>query len=499
MEVGAQVWVLDPDNGWTSGSVIKRVPNGKKVDVTARLDVNKAEAKFQVDADNEDHPQIKPQNGSKDSVVENLINLLILNEPTILQCLQLRFAEDKIYTYTGPILIAMNPFKGVPGIYEPKTLETYYNFGIMKAQGLADSTTVGALPPHVFAIADGAYRSMMGSAETKIGIPDQSILISGESGAGKTETTKLMLRYLTTVSADINELQNAKANSKGTIMDKVLQSNPILESFGNAKTVRNDNSSRFGKFIELHFNRAGHLIGGFMRSYLLEKVRIVTQQSGERNYHVFYQMAKGANAEEKVTWNLPPIREISCANQGGLFDLASIDDVEDFNDVHSALDTLDFSPTQQKSIFNVVGALIHFGQLKFTPVNDGEASVLSADKKIQGSMETAAKLLGVGVAPLTKAMVKYTASNKSFEKDLNVTQAANARDGLTKGVYGRLFNWLVLRINEELEAENKSHILATIGVLDIFGFESFKENSFEQLCINYTVSKYKLILSSLIS
>lgn len=463
MEPNAKVWILDNEVGWSAGAIIKRTPVGKKVEIIVKNDASKQESKYLLEENDEDHAQVKLQNREQDSVVENLINLLILNEPTILHCLQLRFKEDKIYTYTGPILIAMNPFKAIPGIYDPKALEAYYNFGLMKAQGLGDSTSINSLPPHVFAIADEAYRSMMGAAETKLGTIDQSILISGESGAGKTETTKLMLRYLTTVSADVKEIMNSsKGSGKGMIMDKVLQSNPILESFGNAKTVRNDNSSRFGKFIELHFNRSGNLIGGFVRSYLLEKVRIVSQQTGERNYHIFYQMGKGANPSEKALWNLPSVRDMKFANQGGLFDLASIDDEEDFSDVHAALDTLEFKPSNTIQMFNVIAALIHLGQMQFTPISDGEACILSIDKKVQDSMKNASSLLGVGITELTKAMVKRTASNKSFEKDLTVPQASHAKDGLTKGVYSRVFNWLVLRINEELEAENKSNIVSTV-------------------------------------
>ena len=478
MEPNAKVWVRHEELGWCPGAVVRRLPQGRRVEVVVRNERTKEETRHLLNEEDEDSSELKLQNSASSAAVENLINLLILNEPTILHCLELRYNEDKIYTYTGPILIALNPFKAIPGIYEPQTLEAYYNYGILKSQGLADAGTM-ALAPHCFAIADEAFRSMMGAVETKIGTIDQSILISGESGAGKTESTKLMLRYLTTVSADLKE-----AHVKGTVMDKVLQSNPILEAFGNAKTVRNDNSSRFGKFVELHFNRSGNLIGGFLRTYLLEKVRIVGQQVGERNYHIFYQIAKGGKDEESKRWCLPALKEIKYANQGGVFDLAHIDDTDDFNDVRTALDTLEFNAQHQKSMFDVVAALIHLGQLEFTPTNDGEASVLSNAHRVQTSIEVASKLLGVTVKDLTKAIIKRTTA--LFQKDLNPAQAAHARDGLTKGVYSRMFNWLVVKINEELKALDPSQICATIGVLDIFGFESFKENSFEQLCINYT-------------
>lgn len=497
MENNTKVWVSDAELGWCPGIVIKKAVAGSKIEVTVKNEKSNAETKYTLKEDDEEHPQVKLQNAAEDSAVENLVNLFVLNEPSILECLQLRYADDKIYTYTGPILIALNPFKQITDLYEAGLLEMYFNFGLMKAQGLLEFATIENLPPHVFAIADAAYRSMMSALEKGFGSKDQSILISGESGAGKTETTKvslpqftyysliysvqLMLRYLTTVSAESQEFVQ-----KGSVMDKVLQSNPILEAFGNAKTVRNDNSSRFGKYVELHFNKKGNLIGGFLRTYLLEKVRICSQQSGERNYHIFYQMSKGANKEEAARWVLPAVNTMKCANQGGVFDLAFINDVEDFADVKTALETLDFPQKSQTAIFDIVAALIHFGQLQFSPSSDGESCALSSAKPVQDSMNAAARLLGVATAGLTQAMVKRTASNKAFVKDLNATQASQARDGLTKGVFSRLFDSLVSTINRELKSKDTKSIVATIGVLDIFGFESFKENSFEQLCINYT-------------
>ena len=237
--------------------------------------------------DDQEMDDVKLKNDSEDGDVDDLINLPYLHEPAILYCLENRYNESDIYTYTGPILIAVNPFKKVP-LYTAQILEMYYNLGLLKSQGIENASP---LPPHVYAIADAAYRDMMSvilngmqSGVSSGGgvVGDQAILISGESGAGKTESTKIVLRYLTTVGSSTGAVDI----QEGSIMDKVLQSNPILEAFGNAKTIRNDNSSRFGKFIELNFSKRGHLVGGTIRTYLLEKVRLPFQQLGERNFHV---------------------------------------------------------------------------------------------------------------------------------------------------------------------------------------------------------------------
>ncbi|RYH12657.1 hypothetical protein EON65_37670 [archaeon] len=248
-------------------------------------------------------------------MVENLINLPYLHEPAILFCLQERYTSGDIYTYTGPILIALNPFKTLP-LYSSETLEGYYNHGLLKSQGIE----LGApLAPHVFAIADASYREMMrlmhgqgfsrfssssNGSSASIVSADQSILISGESGAGKTESTKFVLRYLTSVGSS-----QAEEKERGSVMDKVLQSNPILEAFGNARTLRSDNSSRFGKFIELQFSKRGHLIGGSIRTYLLEKVRLPLQQRGERSFHIFYQLFAGSTAEQRALWQLGEVHQ----------------------------------------------------------------------------------------------------------------------------------------------------------------------------------------------
>jgi len=292
-----------------------------------------------------------------------------------------------------------------------------------------------------------------------------------------------VLRYLTTVGSSTGTVET----ESGSIMDKVLQSNPILEAFGNAKTIRNDNSSRFGKFIELNFNRRGHLVGGTIRTYLLEKVRIPYQQLGERNFHIFYQMLAGGSAEEKEVWGLPDVEDVFYANQGNEFILKFVDDCEEFDAMRKALGVLGFEETFRTSLLTVMAGLLHLGQCSFVSDASGEGSQLSDEGSTMASMSAAARLLGVPEQDLVKAITIriIVARNEQYEKTLTPTQASDARDAVVKALYGRIFDWLVVTINKSIAVDAKQ-VRANIGVLDIFGFECFKYNSFEQLCINYT-------------
>ena len=429
---------------------------------------------------------IKLQNNPSEATVENLINLPYLHEPAILHCLQNRYVGGDIYTYTGPILIALNPFKSVP-LYTPQILESYYNFGLLKSQGIDSGRP---LPPHVYAVADASYRDMMRviSQNTNTKSPaavNQTILISGESGAGKTESTKIVLRYLTTVG-------NTSGNSglaMGSVMDKVLQSNPILESFGNAKTLRNDNSSRFGKFIELHFSKRGHLIGGTIRTYLLEKVRLAAQQHGERSFHIMYQLIAGCSLKERADWQLTSAQDYWYCNQGAVFTLKSVNDAEEFADLRVALSTLNFNEKDQQALFGSIAGLLHLSEVSFTANKIAEEGcVVSASEKIQTHIAAVARLCGISVEQLERVLTvrMITAKDESYEIQLTPGQAVDARDALSKALYSRLFEWIVSRVNESIRVEESDRVRAEIGVLDIFGFESFLTNSFEQLCINYT-------------
>lgn len=435
---------------------------------------------------------LKLRNLASESSIENLINLPYLHEPAILYCLQERFYDGDIYTYTGPILISVNPFKKLP-LYSSEKLQIYYNSGLLKSQGV----DVGSpLPPHVYAIADAAYRAMMsaihstpiqdtrGKAKPST-FCDQSILISGESGAGKTESTKIVLKYLTTVGNSSTSVSTVL----GSVMDKILQSNPILEAFGNAKTLRNDNSSRFGKYIELYFNKRGTLIGGSICTYLLEKVRIPSQQPGERGFHIFYQLLTGSNNDEKQRWGLNSIESFEFISKGGVSVLKGIDDAAEFSVLKSSMETLNFGSDKQSAIFDTMAAILHLGQVHFLLVTDseGEGCKVSDDEKSMFSLRLAASLLGVPLDELiyTLNVRVIVAHGESYTKKLTPQQATDARDALCKAMYGKIFDFIVRSINSSIEVD-RNDVRAKIGVLDIFGFECFKNNSFEQLCINYT-------------
>ena len=292
-------------------------------------------------------------------------------------------------------------------------------------------------------------------------------------------------------------------------MDKVLQSNPILEAFGNAKTLRNDNSSRFGKFIELHFSKRGHLIGGTMRTYLLEKVRLAAQQLGERSFHIMYQLIAGCTDEEREKWKLTSAHDYWYSNQGSVFLLKSVDDAEEFRCLKVALSTLNFSPQDQQALFGAIAGLLHLSEVAFTANNgehgeaaghsgdahgggrggdEGEGCVVSRVESVRQHFQCVAELCGLSSEQLERVLTirVMTARTESYEIKLSVSQAIDARDALSKALYSRLFDWIVSRVNESIRVDDPSLVRAEIGVLDIFGFESFVTNSFEQLCINYT-------------
>ena len=431
---------------------------------------------------------LKLMNTAEESEQENLINLPFLHEPAILHCLELRYFRSQIYTYTGPILIAVNPFKKVD-LYSDQLLATYYNSGLSKAQGMPELGP--PLSPHPYAIADAAYRLMMTAIQSSHSaqggsLVDQSILISGESGAGKTESTKIVLKYLTTVASETLQFHA----SEGTVMDKVLKSNPILEALGNAKTIRNDNSSRFGKFIELKFDKRGYLIGGFIRTYLLEKIRLTSQQTNERSFHIFYQLGAGGSPEDKARWDIKSVADFRYANQGNAVVVEKLDDKAEYKDLRGALNTLRFEPEEQIAMLDLVAGIMHMGQIRFVPDKDGEGSELETSPATAKSLEIALRLLGLPSKEFVKTVTERTivARNDKYQKKLTSVQASDARDSISRIIYGKLFDWVVATINKEIKTADSSASKSEIGVLDIFGFECLKENSFEQLCINFTVS-----------
>ncbi len=372
--------------------------------------------------------------------------------------LRSRFGSDQFSTYIGPILIAMNPYKKL-SIYSVKHINQYKN------------QPRDALPPHVFAIGQEAYRALRSESLS------QSILVSGESGAGKTETTRLLLQYLAAVSGQNNIMTN--------LSSQILEANPVLEAFGNAKTLCNDNSSRFGKFIKVLFGSNGDVVGGVIEQYLLETTRVVAPNPGERNYHIFYQLLSGCNELERKSLFLE-----GCASKDFAYlrsatcpiEIDGVDDHANLVKVRDALKVLGFDEKEVLSVMRVVAAVLHLGNIVFTP---GERTKVANVE----TLNNAAKLFGVEAAALSKALTHrgfQGGNTKAVLIALTGDEAAVARDGFSKAIYTTLFEWLVMRINETIKpaAKYMSYNVKYIGLLDIFGFESFASNSLEQLLIN---------------
>ncbi|XP_068143632.1 LOW QUALITY PROTEIN: myosin-VIIa [Drosophila tropicalis] len=388
--------------------------------------------------------------------VEDMITLGDLQEYTILRNLQTRYAKKLIYTYTGSMLVAINPYQILP-IYTHREIQLYRN------------KMLSELPPHIFAISDNAFQRLQRHKE------NQCVVISGESGAGKTESTKLILQYLAAISG-----------KHSWIEQQIIEANPIMEAFGNAKTVRNDNSSRFGKYIEIRFTPEGAIQGARIQQYLLEKSRIVFQSREERNYHIFYCMLAGLSDTERQRLQLleKSPSQYHYLAQGGCFTLPGKQDAKDFADIRAAMKVLSFKPEEVWSIFSLLAAILHLGNLRFkaTEVANLEVAELDDGKNLQN----VAQLLGLPTAPLNAALTQRTifVHGEHVVTSLGKEAAVEGRDAFVKSLYDGIFVRIVRRINETINKQPE-HPMNSIGVLDIFGFENFDNNSFEQLCINY--------------
>jgi myosin protein heavy chain len=389
---------------------------------------------------------------------EDCATLSYLSEATVMHNLRLRYDADCIHTYSGLFLVVVNPYKRFP-IYTP--------FMVDKYRGRRRDE----LPPHIFAVADDAYRSML--SETR----NQSLLITGESGAGKTENTKKVIQYLAFIAG------KSEYGKPGELEEQLLVANPIMESFGNACTNKNNNSSRFGKFIQLQFNSAGGIIGAKISVYLLEKSRVVSQLHGERNYHIFYQLMEGASKEMRSMLHLEDPSYYHFTNQGDRYKLEDMDDVEEFHNLVSSLKLMKVDDDEQRFVYSVIAGVLHLGNVQFVDERDG-AQV--ADDCSKQELSLAAECFGVTDIALRKAIIEpamKVGDREVINQHLDKAGASAARDALAKGTYQRLFMWMVRKLNEALAQRSESWF---IGVLDIAGFEIFKRNSFEQLCINYT-------------
>ncbi|KAJ8494164.1 hypothetical protein OPV22_015885 [Ensete ventricosum] len=449
--VGSHVWVEDPVLAWVDGEVFKI--NGNEVHAhttNGKTVVANMSKVFPKDTE-------APPAG-----VDDMTKLSYLHEPGVLQNLATRYELNEIYTYTGSILIAVNPFQRLPHLYDTHMMQQY------------KGADFGELSPHVFAVADVAYRAMINEGKRN------SILVSGESGAGKTETTKMLMRYLAYLGG--------RSGIEGrTVEQQVLESNPVLEAFGNAKTVRNNNSSRFGKFVEIQFDKNGRISGAAIRTYLLERSRVCQINDPERNYHCFYLLC-AAPHEEIEKYKLGNPQSFHYLNQSKCFKLDGVDDAQEYLATRRAMDIVGISEQEQEAIFRVVAAILHIGNIDFAKGPEIDSSVIK-DEKSRFHLDMAAELLMCDVNGLENALIKrvMVTPEEVITKTLDPASAIVSRDGLAKTIYSRLFDWLVEKINVSIGQDPTSKSL--IGVLDIYGFESFKCNSFEQLCINFTNEK----------
>ncbi|XP_061876321.1 unconventional myosin-VIIa isoform X2 [Colius striatus] len=412
---------------------------------------------------------IKPMHPTSIHGVEDMIRLGDLNEAGILRNLLIRYREHLIYTncggrtYTGSILVAVNPYQLLP-IYSPEQIRLYTN------------KKIGEMPPHIFAIADNCYFNMQRNNK------DQCCIISGESGAGKTESTKLILQFLAAISGQHSWIEQ-----------QVLEANPILEAFGNAKTIRNDNSSRFGKYIDIHFNKRGAIEGAKIEQYLLEKSRVCRQAQDERNYHVFYCMLRGMSMEQKKKLGLGKATDYNYLAMGNCTTCDGRDDSKEYANIRSAMKVLMFTDTENWEISKLLAAILHMGNLQYEARTYDN---LDACEVVQSaSLITAASLLEVSGSVVDPQDVMNCLTSRTIitrgetvSTPLSMEQALDVRDAFVKGIYGRLFVWIVEKINAAIyrpPSQELKSIRRSIGLLDIFGFENFTVNSFEQLCINF--------------
>uniref|UniRef100_A0A671UJM9 Myosin VIIB n=1 Tax=Sparus aurata TaxID=8175 RepID=A0A671UJM9_SPAAU len=446
--IGDFVWV-DSGGGVPIGAQVKVTPTGQ----LQLIDDEGKEHKINKKTEG----TIRPMHPTSVEGVDDMIRLGDLNEAGLLRNLLVRHKEGIIYTYTGSILVAVNPYQLLP-LYTTEHVHMYTD------------RRLGELPPHVFAIADGCFFNMRRNKK------NQCCVISGESGAGKTENTKLMLQFLAAVSGQHSWIEQ-----------QILEANPILEAFGNAKTIRNDNSSRFGKYIDINFTKGGAIEGARVEQYLLEKSRVCRQAPQERNYHIFYYMLMGMSAEQKKILSLGSAAEYYYLTMGNCTSCEGRDDVKEYAHFRSALKILMFTENDSWEISKLLAAILHLGNVKFegTIVNNLEAcDIITSDH-----FNMVSQLLEVAPKELEKCLTQrsFMTARESVTKALTSDQAVDGRDAFVKAIYGKLFLWVVDKINAAIykKSEDSEEVQQSIGLLDIFGFENFSKNSFEQLCINF--------------
>lgn len=403
----------------------------------------------------------------RQSGVDDMVLLSKITEEAIVENLKKRYMDDFIFTYIGPVLISVNPFKQLPYFTE-KEIEMY--------QGAAQYEN----PPHIYALADTMYRNMLIDGE------NQCVIISGESGAGKTVAAKYIMGYISKVSGGGSKVQHVK--------DIILKSNPLLEAFGNAKTVRNNNSSRFGKYFEIQFSRGGEPDGGKISNFLLEKSRVVSQNTGERNFHIFYQLLEGATAEDRENLGITSPDYYFYLNQSAVYHVEEVSDKKEFAETMAAMDVVGLTHEAQANVLQIVAGILHLGNIAFRE-SGNYAVVESAD-----FLAFPSYLLGIDQNRLQEKLTsrkmdsKWGGKSEVIDVTLNVEQACFTRDALSKALYTRLFDYLVEAVNKAMRKEVEEY---NIGVLDIYGFEIFQKNGFEQFCINFVNEKLQQIFIEL--
>ncbi|GAB0197881.1 myosin heavy chain, skeletal muscle, adult-like [Grus japonensis] len=453
----SSIFVAHPKESFVKGTIQSKEP-GK---VTVKTEAGET---LTVKED-----QVFAMNPPKYDKIEDMAMMTHLHEPAVLYNLKERYAAWMIYTYSGLFCVTVNPYKWLP-VYNPEVVLAYRGKKRQEA------------PPHIFSISDSAYQFMLTDHE------NQSILITGESGAGKTVNTKRVIQYFATIAASGDkkkEEQQQSGKMQGTLEDQIISANPLLEAFGNAKTVRNDNSSRFGKFIRIHFGATGKLASADIETYLLEKSRVTFQLKAERSYHIFYQIMSNKKPEliDMLLITTNPY-DYQFVSQGEIT-VASINDQEELMATDSAIDILGFTADEKTAIYKLTGAVMHYGNLKFKQKQREE----QAEPDGTEVADKAAYLMGLNSADLLKALCypRVKVGNEYVTKGQTVQQVHNSVGALAKAVYERMFLWMVVRINQQLDTKQPRQYF--IGVLDIAGFEIFDFNSLEQLCINFTNEK----------
>ncbi|XP_042250829.1 unconventional myosin-Vb isoform X3 [Thunnus maccoyii] len=450
-----RVWIPDPEDVWKAAEITRDYKEGESV-LHLKLE-DETPLEYPVGQKSNPLPFLR----NPDILVgeNDLTALSYLHEPAVLHNLRVRFLEsNNIYTYCGIVLVAINPYEQLQ-IYGEEVINAY------------TGQNMGDMDPHIFAVAEEAYKQMARDER------NQSIIVSGESGAGKTVSAKYAMRFFATVGGSANDTN---------VEEKVLASSPIMEAIGNAKTTRNDNSSRFGKYIQIVFSRHYHIIGANMRTYLLEKSRVVFQAEDERNYHIFYQLCASSTLPEFNDLSLTSAEDFTYTSLGENIFIEGVNDAEDFQKTREAFTLLGIKDSSQSSIFKVIASILHLGNVQICSERDGESCRISRDDL---HLKHFCRLLGVELQQMEHWLChrKLVTASETYVKNMSSKQAANARDALAKHIYARMFDWIVEHINKSLQTSSKQH--SFIGVLDIYGFETFEVNSFEQFCINYANEK----------